>query len=100
MSKVDAVVDANGTDYFEVWGIVGTAVSTLAGYSSFLAFPLTGMQGPQGDPGTPLAQNAQTGNYTLVLGDANGHLYHAVAAAAATYTIRPIRVWPIPSARP
>jgi hypothetical protein len=32
-------------------------------------------------------QNAQTGNYTAVLADAGDHLYHAVAAAAATYTI-------------
>jgi hypothetical protein len=32
-------------------------------------------------------QNAQTGSYTLVAGDAGKHIYHAVAAAAATYTI-------------
>lgn len=32
-------------------------------------------------------QNAQTGNYTLVAGDAGKHIYHAAAAAAATYTI-------------
>ena len=32
-------------------------------------------------------QQAQTGNYTAVLADAGKHLYHAVAAAAATYTI-------------
>jgi len=34
-----------------------------------------------------IPQNAQTGNYTLVLGDAAKHIYHAVAAGAATYTI-------------
>ena len=32
-------------------------------------------------------QNAQTGSYTLVAGDAGKHIYHAAAAAAATYTI-------------
>jgi hypothetical protein len=32
-------------------------------------------------------QNAQTGNYTLVLGDAGKQIYHAVAAGVATYTI-------------
>ncbi|CAB4145661.1 hypothetical protein UFOVP474_27 [uncultured Caudovirales phage] len=32
-------------------------------------------------------QNAQTGSYTLVAADAGKHIYHAAAAAAATYTI-------------
>lgn len=32
-------------------------------------------------------QNAQTGSYTLVLADSGKHIYHAVAAGAATYTI-------------
>jgi hypothetical protein len=32
-------------------------------------------------------QNAQTGSYTLVAGDAGKHIYHAAAAAVATYTI-------------
>jgi hypothetical protein len=32
-------------------------------------------------------QNAQTASYTAVLADSGKHLYHAVAAAAATYTI-------------
>ena len=34
-----------------------------------------------------IPQNAQTGSYTLVLSDAGKHIYHAAAAAAATYTI-------------
>jgi len=34
-----------------------------------------------------IPQNAQTGNYTLVLADSGKHIYHAVAAGAATYTI-------------
>lgn len=34
-----------------------------------------------------LPQNAQTGSYTLVLGDAGKHIYHASGAGAATYTI-------------
>lgn len=34
-----------------------------------------------------IPQNAQTGSYTLVAGDAGKHIYHAAAAAAATYTI-------------
>lgn len=34
-----------------------------------------------------IPQNAQTGNYTLVAGDAGDHIYHASGAAAATYTI-------------
>ena len=34
-----------------------------------------------------IPQNAQTGSYTLVLADAGKHIYHAVGAGAATYTI-------------
>jgi hypothetical protein len=34
-----------------------------------------------------IPQNAQTGSYTLVAGDAGKHIYHAALAAAATYTI-------------
>jgi hypothetical protein len=34
-----------------------------------------------------IPQNAQTGSYTLVLGDAAKHIYHASGAGAATYTI-------------
>lgn len=35
-----------------------------------------------------IPQNAQTGNYTLVLGDAGKHIYHASGAGAGdTYTI-------------
>jgi hypothetical protein len=34
-----------------------------------------------------IPQNAQTGNYTMVLADSGKHIYHAVGAGAATYTI-------------
>jgi hypothetical protein len=34
-----------------------------------------------------IPQDAQTGNYTLVLADTGKHVYHASGAAAATYTI-------------
>jgi hypothetical protein len=34
-----------------------------------------------------IPQNAQTGSYTLVLGDSGKHIYHASGAGAATYTI-------------
>jgi hypothetical protein len=34
-----------------------------------------------------IPQNAQTGNYTTVLADAGKHIYHAVGAGSATYTI-------------
>ena len=34
-----------------------------------------------------IPQNAKTGDYTLVLADSGKHIYHASAAAAATYTI-------------
>jgi hypothetical protein len=34
-----------------------------------------------------IPQDAQTGNYTLVAADSGKHIYHALGAAAATYTI-------------
>ena len=34
-----------------------------------------------------IPQNAQTGSYTTVLSDAGKHIYHAVGAGSATYTI-------------
>lgn len=34
-----------------------------------------------------IPQNAQSGSYTLVLGDSGKHIYHASGAGAATYTI-------------
>jgi hypothetical protein len=34
-----------------------------------------------------IPQNAQTGNYTLVASDSGKHIFHAIGAAAATYTI-------------
>jgi len=42
----DAIVDANGTDFFELWGQSSTGSTGWSGF--FLAFPLTGMQGPMG----------------------------------------------------
>ena len=49
----------------------GNAVSDSATVTGFIGIP----------------QNSQNGNYTLVLGDAGKHIYHAAAQAAATYTI-------------
>ena len=46
----DAIVDANGTDFFELWGSSSTGSSGWLGF--FLAFPLTGMQGPMGPIGS------------------------------------------------
>ena len=46
---IEVIVDANGTDWFDVQG-AASAAST--GNGRFLAFPLTGMQGPQGLPPT------------------------------------------------
>jgi hypothetical protein len=34
-----------------------------------------------------IPQNAQTGNYTMVLADSGKHIFHASGAGAATYTI-------------
>jgi hypothetical protein len=40
------------------------------------------------DSATSIVQNAQTGNYTLVLADASAHIYHASGGTSGiTYTI-------------
>jgi microcystin-dependent protein len=44
-------IDANGTDYFEVFAGGGVAGTIGARLLMFSAFPLTGLKGPQGDPG-------------------------------------------------
>jgi hypothetical protein len=64
---VDVIVDANGTDYFEMFAWAGSAGGVYQGY--FLAFPLGGVKGPPGDPTLtfPVARfhrssNAASGN--------------------------------------
>lgn len=58
---------------------VSTSVDTAAGWElGFTDFSVDSRQVPQ---------NAQTGNYTLTTTDYGKHIYHAAAAAAATYTI-------------
>ena len=58
---------------------VSTSVDTAAGWElGFTDFSVDARQVPQ---------NAQTGNYTLTTTDYGKHIYHAAAAAAATYTI-------------
>ena len=46
---VSAIVDANGTDYFELQGMTQGVVGNF-GVTTFQAFPLTGMAGPMGPP--------------------------------------------------
>jgi len=75
-----AIVAWNGSDYVK---IVSTALGTpqSGNLSNCTA------DGTNGVGYINVPQNAQTGNYTLVAGDAGKHIYHAAAAAAATYTI-------------
>jgi len=49
-TSVSAIVDANGTDYFELTAYAH--VTSAATQVSFMAFPLGGIKGPPGDPGT------------------------------------------------
>ncbi len=45
------------------------------------------VDGTNADRYLNIPQNAQTGSYTTVLADAGKHIYHALGAGAATYTI-------------
>jgi len=68
-----------GTDYVAPGGALGTPSSgTLSGCT---------VDGTNGVGYINIPQNAQTASYTLVASDAGKHIYHAAAAAAATYTI-------------
>ena len=106
-----AIVAWNGTDYVKVVSTalsnstgVGTGVVTALGVNVGTAGSVVVNGGALGTPtsgnlsgctadGTNgvgyinVPQNAQTGSYTLVAGDAGKHIYHAAAAAVATYTI-------------
>jgi len=106
-----AIVAWNGTDYVKIVSTalsnstgVGTGVVTALGVNVGTAGSVVVNGGALGTPSSGtlssttvdgtngvgyinVPQNAQTGSYTLVAGDAGKHIYHAAAAAVATYTI-------------
>ena len=47
---VDGIFDANGTDYFEASCQASASAVSVNGF--FLAFPISGVKGPPGDPGS------------------------------------------------
>jgi hypothetical protein len=69
------------------------ASSTIVVQGGALGTPSSGtlsgctVDGTNGVGYLNIPQNIQAGSYTLVLGDAGKHLYHALGAGAATYTI-------------
>jgi hypothetical protein len=82
-----------GTGVVTALGVnVGTAGSVVVNGGA-LGTPSSGtlsnatVDGTNGVGYINIPQNAQTGSYTLVAGDAGKHIYHAAAAAVATYTI-------------
>ena len=61
--QADCIADANGSDYFDVWTYSTTGVASTDKHW-FLAYPISGIKGPPGDPtpGTLLqTQSFQTG---------------------------------------
>ena len=76
--KTFTLPDASSTIVVQ-GGALGTPASgTLSGCT---------VDGTNGVGFLNIPQNAQTGSYTTVLGDSGKHIYHAVGAGAATYTI-------------
>ena len=69
------------------------ASSTIVVQGGALGTPSSGtlsgctVDGTNGVGFLNIPQNAQTGSYTTVLADSGKHIYHAVGAGAATYTI-------------
>jgi len=48
--QADCIADANGSDYFDVWTYSTTGVASTDKHW-FLAYPISGIKGPPGDPG-------------------------------------------------
>ena len=59
--QAEAVVDANGVDYFELFGSTGASAGLFR--PSFMAYPLSGIKGPPGDP----ASNISAGDVIVYL---------------------------------
>jgi hypothetical protein len=62
LAVVETQVDANGSDYFDLWGQTSAAATGSEGH--FGAFPTQGMvgsQGPAGPPGGPFLRNSMAG---------------------------------------
>jgi hypothetical protein len=77
--SLQAIVDANGTDWFDVQALASAGLTI--GNGRFMAFPLTGMQGPMGPSGSMLINGtgAPTG-----LSAAKGTLYINTTATTTT----------------
>jgi hypothetical protein len=75
-------------DLFDGTAPAGTLTNGVSLYSSSGDLKFMNAAGDAFDVGyRNIPQNAQTGNYTLTLADSGDHIYHAVGAGAATYTI-------------
>jgi hypothetical protein len=81
-------VGAAHLDLFNGTAPVGTLTNGVSLYSSSGDLKFMNAAGEAFDVGyRNIPQNAQTGSYTLTLADSGDHIYHALGAAAATYTI-------------
>jgi len=75
-------------DLFNGTAPAGTLTNGVSLYSSSGDLKFMNAAGEAFDVGyRNIPQNAQTGNYTLTLADSGDHIYHALGASAATYTI-------------
>jgi hypothetical protein len=81
-----ALTDETGTGA-NVFATSPTLVTPVLGTPTSGTLSNCTVDGTNGVGYINIPQNAQTGSYTLVAGDAGKHIYHAAAAAAATYTI-------------
>ena len=84
--STEAVVDANGTDYFEIWGLTGASVGQLS-FLTFMSFPTQGLIGPQGPPGTPFTSPVWQQVSETVLGATATNLDVTVPVGAKQFQI-------------
>ena len=91
------VLISGGSTVAPAWGAVavpsGATITSPTLVTPALGTPTSGTLSSCTVDGTDavgfrnVPQNAQTGSYTLVLADSGKHIYHALGAGAATYTI-------------
>jgi hypothetical protein len=82
---VSAIVDMNGTDYIEIAASANNGVNYASMQQMFGAFPLSGIKGPQGDPGAVGQAGANAFNIrTTTQGFTLGNNYTALFRSEAT----------------
>jgi len=90
------IVDASGTDYFEL--VLLSGISSNVSSVQFMAFPISGIKGPPGDIGAPVAAfNVRSTVVDTVSGPNNIPVFRSIMAPVKDHD--PDNVWDLANAR-